>query len=91
MLVKYGHLFRHFHRFTCLGKKRQPKNIQKFVWGGYPQIIIPPGKDRWRNAIPLHVLVYHGPLQILTKPPDLGVAIAIYFHYGINREYLSSH
>ena len=40
---------------------------------------IPPGKDRWRNS---HVLVYHGPLQIAYL---LGVAIAIYFPYGVLR------
>ena len=26
---------------------------------------VPPGKDRWRSALPL-VLVYHSPLQIAT-------------------------
>ncbi len=40
--------------------------------------LIPPGKDRWRNKLPL-VLVYHGPLQIAT----FWGWLAIYFHYGV--------
>ena len=35
-------------------------------------IAIPPGKDRWRNATPMYVLVYHGPVS--KSPPDLGLA-----------------